>query len=166
MRLNGATGRLGIGLLAATLAVVVTSCTTSSDDGYIDGQCMPTIPSEEFIPPDPYLPSRAEDGMAWHGTKDLWTVLMLDGDHSPRKSVWWSKRYTDSGLDPSPGIMVVWKRLDTDADDISNDSIGTNGSTTDDGLFMIGGIDPDKAGCWRVTATYEGASLSYVYERS
>ncbi len=31
---------------------------------------------------------------------------------------------------------------------------------------MIGGIDPDIPGCWEVTATYKGASMSYVYERT
>jgi hypothetical protein len=28
---------------------------------------------------------------------------------------------------------------------------------------MIAGIDPSGSGCWRVTATYKGAELSYVY---
>lgn len=156
-----------IGLMAPFLLVAVSACTTSTDvDGYADGQCEPTIPSEEFVPPDPYVPSRAEDGMVWYGANELWTVLRLDGEHSPRKSVWWSENYGDPGLEPSPDITVVWQRLDSGTADISNGSTGTNGSTEDDGLFMIGGIDPDIGGCWRVTATYKGASMSYVYERS
>lgn len=28
----------------------------------------------------------------------------------------------------------------------------------------MNGIDPEEPGCWEVTATYRGASLSYVYE--
>lgn len=52
------------------------------------------------------------------------------------------------------------------APDITNGSMGTNAYTVEDGWFIIGGIDPDVGGCWRVTATYKGASMSYVYERS
>jgi hypothetical protein len=52
------------------------------------------------------------------------------------------------------------------APDITNGSVGTNAFTVEDGWFIIGGIDPDVGGCWRVTATYKGASMSYVYERS
>lgn len=29
---------------------------------------------------------------------------------------------------------------------------------------MVNGIDPQEPGCWEVTATYRGATLSYVYE--
>jgi len=61
-------------------------------------------------------------------------------------------------------ILVEWTRLDTDAPDITNDSMGTNAYTVEDGSFIIGGIDPNVGGCWRVTATYKGASMSYVYE--
>jgi hypothetical protein len=31
---------------------------------------------------------------------------------------------------------------------------------------MIAGIDPDEPGCWEVEATYKGASLGYVYEKT
>lgn len=31
---------------------------------------------------------------------------------------------------------------------------------------MIAGIDPNEAGCWEVEATYKGATLSYVYEKT
>ena len=43
-------------------------------------------------------------------------------------------------------------------------SPGTNAYTPEDRWFMIAGIDPNTPGCWRVTATYKGATLSYVYE--
>ena len=135
-------------------------------DGYADGQCMPTIPTEEFVPPEPYIPSRAADGLVWHGTNEIWTALSINGDHSPRKSVWWSVNFPGGTVEESPVILVEWTRLDTNAPAITNGSVGTNAYTDEDGWFIIGGIDPDVGGCWRVTATYKGASMSYVYERS
>ena len=75
------------------------------------------------------------------------------------------QNYTDPGTDPFPEIDVVWHRLDIEAEDITNDGLGTNGSTTNDGLFILAGLDPTNSGCWKVTATFGDASLSYVYEK-
>ncbi len=161
------TSRLGIGLLTEPLVIAVSACQLSADvDGYVDGQCVPMIPTEEFVPPEPYAPSRKADGLAWHGTAELWTALSISGEHSPRKSVWWSENFPGGTVEESPVILVEWTRLDTDAPTVTNDSLGTNAYTDADGSFIIGGIDPDGGGCWRVTATYKGASMSYVYERS
>ena len=143
-------------------------CTASDSEavgGYTDGECEPTIPLKEFVPPQPYAPSRT-DGLAWYGTNELWTALDINGDHSPRKSVWWSENFRGGQFEASPVILVEWTRLDADAPIITNGSKGTNAFTAADGSFIIGGIDPDIGGCWRVTATYKGASMSYVYERS
>ena len=115
--------------------------------------------------PERWPAEPAEPGSEWYGTADLWTVLALDGSYTPRKSVWWSANYTDPGADPFPEIEVVWHRLDTETEDITNDGLGTNGSTAEDGLFIIAGLDPNRSGCWKVTATYGDASLSYVYEK-
>jgi hypothetical protein len=41
----------------------------------------------------------------------------------------------------------------------------TNAFTPEDGSFMIVGFDPNSPGCWEVTASYKGTTLSYVYER-
>ena len=166
---KAARSRLGIGLLTATIVLAVGSCQLSAgagDDGYTDGQCMQTTPAEEFVPPEPYSPSRVADGLAWHGTDELWTALSTDGNHSPRKSVWWSKNFPGGAVEERPTILVEWTRLDTDVPAITNGSAGTNAYTNEDGWFIIAGIDPDVDGCWRVTATYKGASMSYVYESS
>ena len=91
----------------------------------------------------------------------MFTQLPVDGDYGPRKSVWWSahsREATRKQSRPSPS-----PRLDERASRISEG--GTNAYTPEDGWFMISGIDPDEPGCWRVTATYRGATLSYVYER-
>jgi hypothetical protein len=112
--------------------------------------------------PDPW-PERPSAGV-WYGTVDLWTVLPTDGfATAPRKSVWWSANHPGGSAEPMPDIAVTWQRLDRPAATVRAGSPGTNGSTPEDGSFMIAGIDPPGAGCWRVTATYRGATLSYVY---
>jgi hypothetical protein len=39
---------------------------------------------------------------------------------------------------------------------------GTNASAPDMGTAMMVGIDIPELGCWEVTGTYRGTSLSYV----
>lgn len=157
-------------LLCAALAagVILPACTGASDtvgDGYVDGECHPTITENEFTPPEPYVPSRQAKELVWYGTNELWTVLDMDGDHSPRKSVWWSENFPGGAVEESPEIVVTWTRLDTNAEVVTVPN-GTNAHTDQDGWFMIGGIDPDIPGCWEVTAIYKGASMSYDYERT
>lgn len=123
--------------------------------------CPVTIPSGDFVPPGPY-PADDED-RRWYGTDELWTVLDADGDYRHRKSVWWSENFPGGQVEEQPPITVRWERLDQpDLPPIVSDR-GTNAYTDRDGWFMIAGIDPDIPGCWRVTANYKGAQLSYVY---
>ena len=127
--------------------------------------CPVTIPEGTFTPPDPWAAVYPNDGLVWFGSEGLWTVLDSSGVHSPRKSVWWSENFPGGAEEERPEVHVTWTRLDTDTKPISNDGAATNAFTADDGWFMIAGIDPDVAGCWRVEASYKGATLSYVYER-
>jgi hypothetical protein len=128
--------------------------------------CPVTIPTGDFVPPAPYAAEAPYDeDRRWYGTDELWTVLDADGDYGPRKSVWWSENFPGGQVEEQPPITVTWERLDQpDLPPIVSDR-GTNVYTGPDGWFMIGGIDPDMPGCWRVTATYKGAQLSYVYHR-
>ena len=143
------------------LAVGVGACTIDSAD---DEPCPVTTPSPSFTPPEPFQPTPSVANSGWYGSEDLWTVLSLDGTYVERKSVWWSKNFPGGAVEAEPNLLVIWTRLDSSAVDITNDSQGTNAHTVEDGDFMIGGFDPRDAGCWEVTATYKGATLSYVYE--
>jgi hypothetical protein len=128
--------------------------------------CPVTMPPEPgFVPPDPDRATSATPSGAWYGTAELWTVLPIDGSYQPRKSVWWSEEFDGGRVEQTPDIAVTWERLDLDRPAITEDR-GTNAHTPEDGWFMIAGIDPDEPGCWRVTATYRDAELSYVYFRS
>ncbi|MEX1164599.1 MAG: hypothetical protein WEB03_13585 [Nitriliruptor sp.] len=146
---------LGVGqLLPATPTLEV----TSTPNG-----CPVTIPDRDFVPPAPYPEQPASDGGVWYGSSELWTVLDADGDYLPRKSVWWSEHFEGGNRESEPEISVTWERLDDpDASSVTVDE-GTNAHTLDDGWFMIAGGDQGTDGCWRVTASYAGAELSYVY---
>jgi len=122
--------------------------------------------SEQFPAPDPWPREYPHDGTAWYGSQELWTALATDGDHSPRKSVWWSANFPGGSVEERPDVTVTWTRLDTDQPVvIDNGGKATNAFTVAEGWFMIAGIDPDEAGCWEVEASYKGATLAYVYER-
>ncbi|MEX0864447.1 MAG: hypothetical protein WD269_06175 [Acidimicrobiia bacterium] len=118
----------------------------------------------ELTPPDPYNPDPSSEGSHWYGTPDLWTVLRSDGSYTPRKSVWWSAASQGGAAEPDPDLEVTWRRLFENPLVIEGEP-ATNAFTPEDGSFMIAGFDPPLPGCWEVTATYKGSTLSYVYER-
>ena len=121
--------------------------------------------SEHFPAPDPWPTEYPHDGMVWYGTDDLWTALPVDGDYGLRKSVWWSANFGGGVTESEPEVWVTWTRLDTkEPVTVDNDGDATNAHTPGEGWFMIAGGDPGERGCWEVTATYKGATLSYVYE--
>ena len=82
----------------------------------------------------------------------------------PRTSVWWSANVPGGHLEESPEIEVVYIRLDAEADEVAYPAPGANAFTDTDQWFMTNGLEPDDPGCWQGTATYEGTSLTYVYE--
>lgn len=125
--------------------------------------CPVTIPDGGFVPPPPYLPQRPADVGVWYGSADLWTILKADGDHGLHKSVWWSQRFLGGGDEPEPEIIVTWERLDDPHAPVIRSERGTNAFTFGDGWFIIAGVSPFEPGCWRATANYRGAELSYVY---
>jgi hypothetical protein len=120
-------------------------------------------PAEPFVPPEPWAAEASIPGGVWFGDHDLWTVLDTGG-YVPRKSVWWSVNFPGGGVEPVPEIAVVYERLDAPGVVVDLGPEGTNANTAADGWFMIAGADAATPGCWQATATYKGATLSYVYE--
>ena len=120
-------------------------------------------PAEPFVPPEQWAPEPSIPGGVWFGDDDLWTVLDTGG-YVPRKSIWWSANFRDGGSEPVPEIAVIYERLDAPGMVVDLGPEGTNANTAADGWFMIAGGEPATPGCWQATATYKGATLSYVYE--
>jgi len=148
------------GVTTTTPALPSTTSTPAATDADFD--CPVTVPGEPLVVPDPY-PVAPSFGV-WYGTEDLWTVLEIDGTYAPRKGVFWSKSFPGGDVEEQPDLEVTWQRLDGPKTVITEGNPGTNAYTPEEGWFMMAGIDPDKPGCWEVTATYRGASLSYVYD--
>lgn len=146
--------------------------TTVAEEGR--AACPVTGPDvDAFAPPsqDPDGPPDFVDTV-WYGAPELWTFVNPDGqewDGLPvapdgtltQKTFWWSERFAIG--DPSlPDIAVTMQRVG------SNTIVGdaqdrpTTGSNPKIGSFMLVGLNIPEPGCWEVTASYKGATLSYV----
>jgi hypothetical protein len=132
--------------------------------------CPVTKPKPEFRAPapNPATPP-AYYHARWYGTADLWTTLDRDGevwhdlpedaDGLTQKTFWWSARWPyRSELEPA--ITVTGQRLDGPGNFRFGDP-GTNASA-DFGVAMLVGVEVPTSGCWEITGTYRGSSLSFV----
>jgi hypothetical protein len=129
----------------------------------------------EFVPPAPYPAQYPHGDAVWFGRKTLWTALPPDGSFSATKMpLWWSVKFPGGAKEPKPDVRVTWTRLDGDDPVVvRGGDWTTNGYTPETGWLMMSGKYPPRddgtpgifdEGCWRATAAYKGASLSYVFE--
>lgn len=101
----------------------------------------------------------------WHGTPELYTMINPDGKTSENrwlggeKTFWWSENFSISN-EPEPDIEVTARRLDGKTTYEARQT--THGMRDDIGNFMLVGVTLPEPGCWELTASYHGASLSYV----
>ncbi len=135
-----------------------------------DPDCPLTRPDPPFLAPKPW-PSTPPPRYraAWYGTPDLWTMLSVGGevwiglplgpDGYGQKTFWFSVRwpYLEEIM---PEIMVTGRRLDGPGD-FRVGPPGTNAGA-DFGEAMLVGVDFPSPGCWELTGSYRGATLSYV----
>lgn len=149
-------------MTCAAVAVMVglSACSEVSPSGcpITDAEAMP------LVAPEGYPETPADPDLVWFGTAELWTVLPADGNYELRKSIWWSADFEGPATEPMPEISVTYERLNSHADPVAFAAPGTHGTTAADGDFMLNGEDQQAPGCWRVTAEYRDASLSYTYE--
>jgi hypothetical protein len=91
---------------------------------------------------------------------EVWTNLPAASDGAiTQKTFWWTDDAAVGG--PDVEITVSAERLGGPPLAFTADQ-GTNGGHPELGVFTVVGLDIPKAGCWRITAEYQGASLSYV----
>lgn len=133
--------------------------------------CAATTPANRpFVPPAPYPPQAPGEGTAWYGTDALWTVLDTDGtwralphdDEGYRQKVFlWRPGY-DGRVEQWPEVMVAGQRLDADAPPLFAEP-ATNAYRRDfGGWAMLVGVEVPTPGCWQLTATYRGASVTFI----
>lgn len=147
-----------------TTTVADTDCPVTLPNGFQPSPPEDVIYTKDLPAPTPYPVEYPHEGLAWHGTEELWTALPIDGQSEERKSVWWSTNFPGGTVEERPEVHVTWTRLDGKGT-LDNGGEATNAYTAEEGWFMIAGIDPDEPGCWQVDATYKGATLSFVYEQ-
>lgn len=67
-----------------------------------------TVPPQPGLSaPEPYPGRYPYHGSVWHGTQAPWTVLPVDGDYQPRKSVWWSTEFPGGHEEERPDLHVT-----------------------------------------------------------
>jgi len=134
-------------------------------------QCASTASTmKPFVPPKPY-PATAYNGKSWYGTAELWTVpwdnvRVIHGNaRISAKFVYWRAGF-DWLQEPQPLLSVVAKRLDAPAPLVwagqANGVTHNPDSDNPGDMAMMTGIAFTEAGCWEVSATYRGHTLSYV----
>ncbi len=147
----------------------------------VDG-CAVTLPPEPaFVPPQPY-PSRFPnpnvpdaDDSQWYGTPELWTILDHDGavwrdlpvaedGHVGDKTLWFSENFSTAEGEDFSGdadITITAVHLDGSAATVVEQG-GVPSFNPSIKNFMLVGLALPEPGCWELTASYQGAELSYV----
>lgn len=128
-----------------------------------------TTPQPQFTTPAPY-PLKAPDSSFWHGDERLWTMLQADGtwarlprnEQGYRQKVFWWYPGFDGRVETRPELKVTGRRLD------GSESFATSGPATNahhadfGGWAILTGIDLPATGCWELTGTYRGHSVTFV----
>lgn len=151
-----------------TLALRMPAAQTVLDTAGRVAACPVTQPGDPPYTPADGVARTLPEGMFWHGTDALWTMLPLDAtwidlpqtaSGYTQKLVWWREGYNFQD-EPQPDLAVTGRRLDADASFVAG--AATNGYHPDYGSFMLVGVDIPTPGCWEITGRYRGESLSYV----
>lgn len=160
--------------VAATVTTTTSAETTSPAVGGDRDSCPVTVPGESPFTPASEAPDGPPDmyDAVWYGTPELWTMLGREGqvwrglpvgsDGSlTQKTFWFAQGYVFDE-EPAPDITVTAENIDGSAPTIQAGGPGTNGTHVDLGSFMLVGLEIPTRGCWRITAEYRDATLSYV----
>lgn len=162
------------GVVSPVAASQTTTTVADSTNARAREACAVTEPGGAPFTPVSENPDGPPDlyDAVWYGTPELWTMVNIEGQVWPglpvgedgsltQKTFWWAEGYVFDE-EPSPDITVTLESLDGSAPTVQAGGPGTNGTHPDLGSFMLVGLEIPQAGCWRVTAEYRGASLSYV----
>lgn len=127
------------------------------------------VPTSPFTPPSPY-PAIAPSKNFWYGHEGLWTMLQSHGtwarlprnDKGYRQKVFWWHPGFDGRVEARPNLIVTGRRLDG-TESFVNPTPATNARHADfGGWTILTGIDVPTTGCWELTGTYRGQSVSFV----
>lgn len=153
-----------------------TTTTEHGDEVIVDASeaCPITVPGATPFTPASLTPDGPPElyDSVWYGTSSLWTMVNNDGqvwsglpvgeDGSlTQKTFWWAEGYVFDE-EPAPAITVTAEQLDGSGPTVRGGGPGTNGTHPDLGSFMLVGLEIPQEGCWKISADYKDATLSYV----
>lgn len=128
-----------------------------------------TTPQPLFTTPAPY-PVKAPSSNFWYGDERFWTMLQADGKWArlPRhpggyrqKVFWWYPGF-DGRVEARPDLKVTGRRLDG-TESFVHAAPATNAHHPDfGGWTILTGIDVPTTGCWELTGTYRGQTVTFV----
>ena len=154
-----------VGACAATF-ILSSAVQASSQD---TASCPVTAtPQRPFSVPAPY-PAEAPYSGFWHGNERFWTLLQPDGTWArlPRneagyrqKVFWWYPGFDQR--EARPDLKVFGRRLDG-PESFVHPRPATGACHADfGGCTILTGIDLPSTGCWELTGTYRGQSVTFV----
>ena len=154
-----------VGAVAVT-SILSAAVPASSQDA---ASCPVTATPEcSFGVPAPY-PAEAPYRNFWHGNERFWTMLQADGrwaglprhERGYRQKVFWWYPGFDGRVEARPDLKVFGRRLDGPDSFVSQPA--TNAHHPDfGGWTILTGIDVPTMGCWELTGTYRGQSVTFV----
>jgi hypothetical protein len=128
-----------------------------------DNSCRATPPPvPAFIPPAPYSPAPLGDHAFLVGTNDLWVGVWNQPWQGLRHKVWWWRPGFDGAGEQSPALAILLREVSSNIA-VALNTPATNGSFDGESKMLVG-IDFPTPGCWQVTGTYGGHTLSFVTE--
>jgi hypothetical protein len=160
------------------LSVVIPIAASATNGSEVPASCPVTRPSAPaFIPPGPY-PKTAPSSPRWfwHGTPGLWTMLQADGVYTGmtaastqvpgeistrNKSFWWSPGFNPMWT-PEPTLKIERRRLDDEAPVLAQPRVTNAHHESFGGWTMLTMLEFPTLGCWEVTGSYGGDSVTFV----
>ena len=112
-----------------------------------------------FVPPAAYAP-QLEFGFFWFGAPEFWTQLPVNRPLGRREKVfWWSQGY-DGSVEHRPNLAVSIKPFGGGV--ASFVDVGPTNAFFGRAWSMLTMLEFPSAGCWEVTGSYRGRSLTFV----
>ncbi len=151
-----------------SLAAMATPSSTDPTAEAIPSTCPVTLPPPTFVPATPAPGAAGSLTYFTYGTNDLWTKLPVTGNWAGlplepgqgyvQKIFWVSAN--DQGPQ-MPDLTVTGRRLDAPAPPLLV-SPSTNADAPGLGPSMLVGVNFPTLGCWKISGTYKGHTLSFV----
>jgi len=138
----------------------------------VPASCPVTVPGRSAFTPaseTPEGPPSVYDEV-WYGTPQLWTMINPQGEVNSKRwlegdrTFWWSEEYSPD----NPGeFTITAEQIDGPTSTVRVSEPAGSGFSpfmvqpTHESVTHVGIALPEP-GCWRLTAEYKGATLSYV----